>query len=99
MAQKKLPSSTDGRRQLLEPRHRYLSLRRQGELVGLAQSSWYYEPARETGEKRNSAAHMVRSRGDFQRVTITPSADLALRVNLISMTVAHLLLLIAIAAS
>jgi putative transposase len=38
------------RRPLVEPDHRELSVRRQCELLGLARSSRYYEPAPETAE-------------------------------------------------
>jgi putative transposase len=33
---------------LIEPSHPDISIRRQCELVGLARSSWYYEPAQES---------------------------------------------------
>jgi putative transposase len=35
------------KRQLIEPEHREISLARQCELLGLARSSWYYQPAGE----------------------------------------------------
>ena len=35
---------------MVEPDHRKLSIRRQCELLGLARSSWYYEPGTESAE-------------------------------------------------
>lgn len=40
--------SVEERRQMIEPDHPELSIRRQCELVGLNRSSYYYEPAQET---------------------------------------------------
>ncbi|MBK8798894.1 MAG: IS3 family transposase [Anaerolineales bacterium] len=49
---KKLPTSTDDKRALIEPNHPVISLARQCELVELSRSAWYYTPATET------AAHL-----------------------------------------
>jgi putative transposase len=45
-----LPSEAEGLRPLVEAGHPQLSVRRQCELLGLARSSLYYEPAPETAE-------------------------------------------------
>ena len=45
---KKLPNSSEAKRNLIEPGHAEISLRRQCELLGLNRSSWYYEPAGES---------------------------------------------------
>ena len=45
---KKLPYSTDHQRELIEPGHRLLSLRRQGELIGLNRASYYDQPTPES---------------------------------------------------
>ena len=51
MAQKKkLPRSADGLRALIEPDHPQWSVRQQCELLGLARSSYYYEPVCESKE-------------------------------------------------
>ena len=42
---KKLPPSCEWKRQQVEPNHEELSIRRQCELLGLARSSFYLEPA------------------------------------------------------
>src|SRR6188768_1128522 len=47
---KKLPSSCEQERSLIEVGHPALSVRRQCELLGLNRSSLYYEPAGETSE-------------------------------------------------
>ena len=47
---KKLPRSAEVKRRCIEPHHQHLSVTRQCELVGLARSSWYYEPAGESPE-------------------------------------------------
>jgi len=47
---KKLPASADAQRALVEVGHPELSIGRQCELLGLARSSFYYEPAAETAE-------------------------------------------------
>ena len=47
---KKLPRSAEVKRRCIEPHHQHLSVSRQCELVGLARSSWYYEPAGESPE-------------------------------------------------
>jgi putative transposase len=49
-SKKKLPSSCEHKRPLVDPGHPDLSVRRQCELLGLNRSSLYYEPAGETGE-------------------------------------------------
>lgn len=43
-----MPEGTDAKRQLIEPEHPELSIRRQCELMGLNRASYYYEPATET---------------------------------------------------
>lgn len=48
---KKLPGMLEERRQVIEPDERRLSIRRQGELIGLNRSSWYDEPRPESEEK------------------------------------------------
>jgi putative transposase len=45
-----LPASVDAQRALIEVGHPQLSICRQCELLGLARSSFYYEPATETAE-------------------------------------------------
>jgi putative transposase len=50
MAQKKMPESVELKRSLVELGHPQLRVSRQCELLGLARSSFYYEPARETPE-------------------------------------------------
>jgi putative transposase len=47
---KKLPSSCDHKRQLIEVDHPALSVRRQCELLGLSRASLYYEPVGESAE-------------------------------------------------
>src|SRR5207247_2839567 len=47
-SKKKRPASVDAQRALVEVGHRELSIGRQCELLGLARSSFYYEPAVET---------------------------------------------------
>jgi putative transposase len=47
---KKLPSSCEHKRPLIEAGHPALSVRRQCELLGLSRSSLYYEPAGESAE-------------------------------------------------
>jgi putative transposase len=47
---KKLPSSCEQKRPLIEAGHPALSVRRQCELLGLNRSNLYHVPARETGE-------------------------------------------------
>ncbi|MBL8890287.1 MAG: transposase [Planctomycetaceae bacterium] len=47
-SKKTLPSSLESLRSLVEPDHLKLSIRRQCELLGLARSSYYLEPARES---------------------------------------------------
>lgn len=49
-SKKNLGGSADERRSLIDPSHPKLSLSRQCELVGLARSSWYYQPAKEDDE-------------------------------------------------
>ena len=49
-SKKKLPSSAEHKRPLIEAGHPALSVRRQCELLGLSRSSLYYEPAGETAE-------------------------------------------------
>src|ERR1700760_3607607 len=49
-SKKKLPSSCEHKRQLVEPGHPALSVRRQCELLGLSRSSLYYEPGGEAAE-------------------------------------------------
>src|SRR4029077_11262966 len=49
-SKKKLPASVDAQRALVEVGHPQLSICRQCELLGLARSSFYYEPAAETAE-------------------------------------------------
>ena len=49
MAEKKsIDQTVEQKRQLLEPAHQQVSLRRQCELVGLNRASYYYQPARES---------------------------------------------------
>lgn len=43
-----MPEGADAKRQLIEPDHPELSIRRQCELVGLSRASYYYAPATET---------------------------------------------------
>src|SRR3954469_16424648 len=50
VGKKKWPPSAEDRRALVEPDHPELSVRRQCELLGLARSTFYYEPAGETPE-------------------------------------------------
>jgi hypothetical protein len=50
VAQKKLPSSCEHKRPLIEPGHPALSVRRQCELLGLSRSSLDYEPGGEAAE-------------------------------------------------
>jgi putative transposase len=50
MAQKKMSESPELKRSLVEAGHPQLSVCRQCELLGLARSSFYYEPASETKE-------------------------------------------------
>ncbi len=45
---KKLPSSTEKKRQLIEPGHGEISVRRQCELIELNRSSLYYDAAAES---------------------------------------------------
>ena len=47
---KNLPRSAEVKRQCIEPNHKHLSLSRQCQLLGLARSSWYYEPLGESPE-------------------------------------------------
>ena len=47
---KKLPSSCEHKRSLVDPGHPALSVRRQCELLGLSRSSLYYEPGGEAAE-------------------------------------------------
>ncbi len=47
---KKLPRSAEVKRLCIEPNHKHLSVARQCQLVGLARSSWYYEPLGESPE-------------------------------------------------
>src|SRR5688500_8061696 len=47
---KKLPTSVEAKRTMLEPAHPDLSLRRQCELLGLNRSTWYYQPAGESAD-------------------------------------------------
>ena len=49
-SKKKLPSSAEHKRPLIEPGHPALSVRRQCELLGLSRSSLYYEPGGEAAE-------------------------------------------------
>src|SRR5271166_2817311 len=49
-SKKKLPASADAQRALVEVGHSQLSIGRQCELLGLARSSFYYEPAAETAD-------------------------------------------------
>ena len=44
MVEKKLPRSAEVKRQCIDPNHKYLSVARLCQLIGLARSSWYYEP-------------------------------------------------------
>jgi len=44
MVEKKLPRSAEVKRQCIDPNHKHPSVARQCQLVGLARSSWYYEP-------------------------------------------------------
>ncbi len=50
VSQKKLPSTVDAKRQLVEPEHPTLSIRRQCALLGLNRASWYAQPAAESAE-------------------------------------------------
>lgn len=57
---KKLASSTEAKRQMIESGHSDISIRRQCELVGLNRSTWYYEPATELVPIQNQAnAHSI----------------------------------------
>ena len=47
-SKKNLPPSVDDKRDLIEPDHPVLSVRRQCELIGLNRGTYYYEPAKET---------------------------------------------------
>jgi putative transposase len=47
---KKLPRSGEVKRQCIEPNHAHLSLSRLCQLLGLARSTWYYEPLGESAE-------------------------------------------------
>ena len=47
---KKLPRSPEVKRQCVDPDHDLLSVSRQCQLLGLARSSWYYEPLGESEE-------------------------------------------------
>jgi putative transposase len=47
---KNLPRSAEVKRQCIEPNHKHLSLSRQCQLLGLARSTWYYEPLGESPE-------------------------------------------------
>jgi putative transposase len=49
-SKKKLPSSVESLRRLIEPGHAELSVRHQCELLGLNRSSWYYEPIPQAAE-------------------------------------------------
>jgi putative transposase len=53
VAQKKMPESVDVKRTLVEVAHAQLSISRQCDLLGLARSSFYYEPATESEENLN----------------------------------------------
>jgi putative transposase len=71
-----LPSSTDAKRQLIEPGHAELSIRRQCELVGLNRSSWYYEPATESAfnlhlMRKIDALYLKRPFFGWRRMTTT----------------------------
>jgi putative transposase len=48
VGEKKLPTTVDAKRTLVEPAHPLISLRRQCELLGLKRASWYCEPAGES---------------------------------------------------
>jgi putative transposase len=43
-----LPASLEVKRQMIEPGHPHISLRRQCELIEINRSSWYYQPAGES---------------------------------------------------
>ena len=45
-----MPRSAEVKRQCVDPEHDLLSVSRQCQLLGLARSSWYYEPRGESGE-------------------------------------------------
>jgi putative transposase len=45
---KKLPGDTQAKRELIEPEHSQLSIRRQCELVGLNRTTYYYQPVPES---------------------------------------------------
>jgi len=45
-----LPRSAEVKRRCIEPNHKHLSVARQCQLVGLARSSWYYQPLGESAE-------------------------------------------------
>jgi putative transposase len=53
VAQKKKPESVELKRTLVEVAHAQLSISRQCDLLGLARSSFYYEPATESEENLN----------------------------------------------
>ena len=55
MVEKKLPSSIELQRQLIEPDHPNLSVRRQCELLGFNRSTWYYQLAEESLENLRAA--------------------------------------------
>jgi putative transposase len=48
VVEKKLPSSVEGKRAMIEPSYTQISVRRQCELIGLSRSSLYYTEAKET---------------------------------------------------
>ena len=47
---KKLPASSETKRQMVEPEHATLSIRRQCQLLGLSRATYYYTPAQESAE-------------------------------------------------
>ena len=50
MDEKIFPRLVEVKRRCIEPNHKHLSVARQCQLVGLARSSWYYEPLGESAE-------------------------------------------------
>src|SRR5262249_57432665 len=64
---KNLACSIDRKRQMIEPDHNSISVRRQCQLIGLSRASLYYEPAEE------SAKNLLLMRLLDEQYTRTPS--------------------------
>ncbi len=79
MAQKKVADaglSHEVLRAWIEPNHSTLSVSRQCNLLGLARSSWYYEPGGETAENLEL---MRRIDEEYTRLRFTPNNSAILR--------------------